>query len=58
MAINIVFFLIIIISVIRTIAYGIYAIKNEGIAGGISVFILCLGSLFTGAVIMVKEILQ
>lgn len=58
MVINIVFFLIIIISVIRTIAYGIYAIKNEGIVGGISVFVLCLGSLFAGAVIMVKEILQ
>lgn len=58
MTINIVFFIIILISVIRTIAYGIYAIKNDTIAGGISVFVLCLGSMFTGAVIMVKEILQ
>ena len=58
MVINIVFFIVIIISVIRTVSYGVYATKNYGITGGISVFALAAASLFTGIVILCKQILQ
>ena len=40
MAINILFAILIAFIIIRTTAYGIYCVKNTGIAGGISVFIL------------------
>lgn len=58
MLINIVFFIVIIVSLIRTVSYGIYAIKNDGITGGISVFTLAAASLFTVIVILCKQILQ
>lgn len=58
MLINIVFFIFITVSLIRTVSYGIYAIKNDGIVGGISVFILAVASLFTVTVILCKQILQ
>lgn len=58
MVINIVFFIIIIVSAVRTISYGIYAIKDDGIVAGISVFTLAAASLFTGIVILCKQILQ
>lgn len=58
MLINIVFFIVITVSIIRTVSYGIYAIKNNGVVGGISVFILALASLFTVTVILCKQILQ
>lgn len=58
MLINIIFLLIIAISALRTAVYGIYAIKNDGISAGLSVFILCGGVLFSGYVIIASEILQ
>ena len=58
MVINIAFFVVIALSVIRTIAYGIYAFKNEGIGGGISVFVLAAGSISTAVIIFMKQIIQ
>lgn len=58
MIINLAFFVIIALSVIRTISYGIYAFKNESKCGGISVFMLAVGSLSTAVVILIKQILQ
>lgn len=58
MLINIIFMIVIAISAIRTVVYGIYAIKNDGIAAGISVFVLCGGVLFSGYIIFASEILQ
>lgn len=58
MLINIVFFIVIIISAVRTVSYGIYATKNDGMIGGISAFTLAAASLFTGIVILCKQILQ
>ena len=58
MIINLAFFTIIAVSVIRTIAYGIYSFKNEGRLGGISVFILAAASLSTAFIILFTQILQ
>ena len=58
MLINIVFFIVIIVSMIRTVSYGIYAFKNDGVVSGISVFVLAMASLFTVIVILCKQILQ
>ena len=51
MIITIVFFIIIAFSVIRTTAYGVYSLKNEGIAGGISVFFLAAATLSTAFIV-------
>ncbi len=40
MGINILFALLFAFIIIRTIAYGVYSIRNTGITGGISVFAL------------------
>ncbi len=58
MIINLAFFTMIAISAIRTVAYGIYALKNEGKAGGISVFCLAALSLSTAVVILMTQIIQ
>lgn len=58
MLINIVFFIAVIVSIVRTVSYGIYAIKNNGVIGGISVFILATTNLLTITVILCKQILQ
>lgn len=58
MLINIVFFIAVIVSIVRTVSYGIYAIKNNGVIGGISIFVLALTNLFTVTVILCKQILQ
>lgn len=58
MLINIVFFIAVIVSVVRTVSYGIYAIKNNGVIGGISIFVLALTNLFTVTMILCKQILQ
>lgn len=56
MVINLALLVLISASVIRTTAYGIYCIKNSGIAGGISVFFLGALSFFTGVVIFITRI--
>ena len=58
MLINIVFFIAVLVSIVRTVSYGIYAIKNNGVIGGISVFILATTNLLTITVILCKQILQ
>ncbi len=58
MLINVVFFVAVIVSVIRTVSYGIYTLRNDGIIGGISVFVLAATNLFTVTVILCKQILQ
>lgn len=58
MLINVVFFIAVIVSVIRTVSYGIYTLKNNSIIGGISVFVLAATNLFTVTVILCKQILQ
>lgn len=55
---NIVFFVVIAVSFIRTVSYGIYAVKHDGIVAGISVFVLATTNLFTITVILCKQILQ
>ena len=58
MTIHIVFFIILAISAVRTVAYGIYAFKNEGKIAGISVFALALGTVLTGYIVISTRILQ
>lgn len=58
MVINLAFFIIIAISVIRTVSFGIYVFKNDGKLGGISVFILAAASLGTAFVILFTQIVQ
>ena len=58
MLINIVFFIAVLVSIVRTVSYGIYAIKNNGVIGGISIFVLALTNMFTVTVILCKQILQ
>lgn len=58
MLINIVFFIAVLVSVVRTVSYGIYTIKNKGVIGGISIFVLALTNLFTVTMILCKQILQ
>ena len=55
MIISIVSFVLFAFALIRTIAYGIYSLKNEGILGGISVFFLAAASLFTAFIILFTE---
>ena len=58
MLINIVFFIAVLVSVVRTVSYGIYTIKNKGVIGGISIFVLALTNLFTVTMILCKQMLQ
>ena len=58
MTIHIVFFIILAISAVRTVAYGVYAFKNEDKIAGISVFILAFGPLFTAYIVIATRILQ
>ena len=58
MLINIVFFIAVLVSVVRTVSYGVYTIKKDSIIGGISVFVLAATNLFTVTVILCKQILQ
>lgn len=55
MIISIVFFVLFAFALIRTIAYGIYSLKNEGILGGISVFFLAAATLSTAFIILFIE---
>lgn len=55
MIISIVFFVLFAFALIRTIAYGIYSLKNEGILGGISVFFLAAATLSTALIIIFTE---
>ncbi|MDD6762745.1 MAG: hypothetical protein PUD92_03775 [Clostridiales bacterium] len=52
MILNVIYGILILIILIRTIAFGIYCIKESGITGGISVFILALGEAITGYMIL------
>ena len=58
MTIYIIFFIILAIFSVRTVAYGVYAFKKEGKLAGISVFVLALGSIFTAGIILATRILQ
>ncbi|MDD6564366.1 MAG: hypothetical protein PUF08_04720 [Clostridiales bacterium] len=58
MTIYIIFFIILAIFSVRTVAYGVYAFKKEGKLAGISVFVLALGTIFTAVVILATRILQ
>ena len=55
MIISIVFFFLFSFALIRTIAYGIYSLKNEGILGGINVFFLAAASIFIAFIILYKK---
>lgn len=55
MIISIVFFALFAFALIRTIAYGIYSLKNEGIVGGISAFFLAAATLSTAFIILFIE---
>lgn len=56
MYITFIFMIFLIYITIRTIAYGIYSIKNNGIVAGISVFVLALCTAATGyMVIFMKQ---
>lgn len=44
----IMFGVMIVYVIIRTVAYGIYCMKKTGVVGGISVFLLALGAAFAG----------
>lgn len=52
MSIKLIFGILILFVIIRTIAYGIYCVKKTGVLGGISVFALSLGSIFAGWIIL------
>ncbi len=52
MVLNIIYGLLILFILIRTIAFGIYCVKETGVAGGISVFVLAAGTAVTGYVIL------
>ena len=58
MTIYIIFFIILAISAVRTVAYGVYAFKIEVKIAGISVFILAFGPLFTAYIVIATRILQ
>lgn len=58
MTIYIIFFIILAIFFVRTVAYGVYAFKKEGKLAGISVFVLALGTIFTAVIILATRILQ
>ncbi len=58
MVINLAFFALIVISAIRTAAYGVYAFKSEGKVGGISVLVLAAASLATVPVVLFTQILR
>ena len=58
MTIHIVFFIILAISAVRTVAYGVYAFKKEGKLAGISVFVLVVGTIFTAYIVIATRILQ
>ena len=52
MALNFLFLIFIVFIIIRTTAYGIYCIRNTGIAGGISVFLLDAAVISAGYMIL------
>lgn len=58
MFMNTLLFMIIAISAVRTICFGIYTLKNDGIIAGISAFILSAGTVFGGAVIFFRAIMR
>lgn len=55
MIVNIVFLIIVAVSLIRTASYGVYCTKKS-VIGGIGVFILALGEIFCGLVIWIVGI--
>ena len=58
MTIYIIFFIILAIFSVRTVAYGVYAFKKEGKLAGISVFVLVVGTIFTAYIVIATRILQ
>ncbi len=52
MVVNIAFLVLVAVSFIRTVSYGIYCVKRT-VVGGISVFMLALGIVFCGVVIWI-----
>lgn len=52
MILNVIYGILILLILIRTIAFGIYCVKETGIVGGISVFILGAGVAATGYMIL------
>ena len=54
MVINLAFLLLIAVVVIRTVAFGIYCLKNSGVVGGISVFAVSAGAFATGVIILLR----
>lgn len=55
MIISIFFSVLIAVSFIRTISYGIYCLKTSGLTAGISVFILAATPLFCGVAILITQ---
>lgn len=51
MVANVVFLVLIAISFIRTISYGIYCVERSK-TGGVSVFVLAAGIVFCGAMVI------
>ncbi|MGN1116936.1 MAG: hypothetical protein ACI4TH_10220 [Candidatus Ornithomonoglobus sp.] len=52
MILNVIYGILILFILIRTIAFGIYCAKETGIAGGVSVFVLAIGVAATGYMIL------
>ena len=55
MVVNIAFLVLVAVSLIRTVSYGIYCMRRT-VTGGISVFVLALGVAFCGIVIWMTGI--
>lgn len=55
MILNIIFGILILFVIIKTIAYGIYCVKKTGVFGGISVFFLAVCAAATGYMILFTE---
>ncbi len=51
------FMLLVIVTAIRTISYGIYCIKNNSTSGAISVFFLSACTVATGFIILFCKVL-
>ncbi len=55
MVANLVFLVLIVVALVRTVSYGIYCVKRS-LVGGISVFVLALGIILCGITIWITGI--
>lgn len=55
MVVNIAFLILVVVSLVRTVSYGIYCVKKS-VVGGISVFVLAIGVVFCGVTIWLMGI--